>query len=295
MTTSVAVIGIGSLGAPVARRLVAAGYDVTVCDVNPKALEPFEGRARIVGRAADCAAAEVVIVLVATPSQVASVLLGIDGLVEGVGAGAPPAVVVMSTISEPVVHDLDRGLRERGMTLVDAPVSGGPQRAENGSLTVILGGADSDIAFVRPVLTSIGDRMFHCGPVGSAQVVKLINNLVCAANVAISGEAFRLAIEHGMKVSDVAPILEVSTGRNFLTGGSSGTPEEYYARWSEGGMRGVEGWLSIIRKDVGLALGLAVESSGDYPVMTGLRQILDSLGDETFENWRTVAGPGRGR
>ena len=284
----VAVIGVGAMGAPVARRIRAAGFELTVCDASEKARAAFAGSgAHLTSDPAECGSADVIVVLVATPGQVYDVLLGSGGVISGVSAGRSPVIAVMSTVSKAVLTDLHERLAERGVRLVDAPVSGGPPRAENGTLTVMVGGAQSDIQVLQPVLESIGSHIVTCGPVGAAQVVKIVNNLVCAANVAISGEAYRLALENGLSLDSIMPVLDTSTGRNFLTP----DPAEavtYFGLWAATRLD-FEAVRSIIRKDVGLAGELASAAPGAYPALESLAALLDSLGDETFQNWRMIA------
>ena len=281
MPRSVAVVGVGRLGSPVARRLVSAGFEVTVCDSDESAMASL----------ADCAAADVVVVLVATPDQVRDVVLGPDGVMVGRSGPHAPAVVVMSTVAPATVQDLGQRLREQHVPLIDAPVSGGPRRAEDGTLTVMIGGDEVDVEPVRPVLSAVGSRLFPCGPVGAAQLVKLVNNAICAANVVISAEAYHLASRAGMAPTDIAHVLDTGTGRNFLSAGEV-TPEAYYALWTEGGRGGFESWRAIIRKDVGLALDLAADSPHQYPALNQLLAMLDSMGEETFGIWQELGSRG---
>lgn len=287
---SVAVIGIGAMGAPMARRILAAGFELTVCDASEKARAAFAGSgAHVTADPAECGAADVIVVMVATPGQVYDVVAGPGGLVAGVRKGKSPLVAVMSTVSKAVLSDLHGCLAERGLRLVDAPVSGGPPRAENGTLTVMVGGDTSDIRSLWPVLESIGSHIVTCGPVGAAQVVKLVNNLICAANVAIAGEAYCLAMENGLRLEGILPALDTGTGRSFLTADPTET-REYFSLWAAT-RPDFETLMSVIRKDVGLAAELASSAPGSYPALGNLSRLLDALGDETFQNWRMIAAP----
>jgi 3-hydroxyisobutyrate dehydrogenase-like beta-hydroxyacid dehydrogenase len=284
----VAIIGVGRMGAPVARRLRAAGFDLTVCDSSATARAPFaDSGTRVAARPADCGEADVIVVLVATPGQVRDVVTGPGGIITGVRPGREPLVVVMSTAGRDLVVSLHGELVGCGVPLVDAPVSGGPGRAEEGTLTVMVGGSQHEVEKARPVLESIGNRVIPCGPVGGAQVAKLVNNLICAANVAVTGEAYRLALENGLSMSGISEVLDVSTGRNFLTQGPA-EAAAYFARWaaSPGGFDSV---TSILRKDIGLGLELASAAAGSYPVIRNLAALFDSLGDETYRNWGAIA------
>ena len=148
MIRSVAVVGVGSMGEAVARRIQAAGFGLCVCDVNEAVLARFErSGASVARRAADCAAADLVIVLVATPEQVRSVLVGEHGLRAGLVAGArAPIVVVMSTVPREVVLELHAVLAGAVAGFIDAPISGGLIKAESGTLSVLAGGSAADLS-----------------------------------------------------------------------------------------------------------------------------------------------------
>jgi 3-hydroxyisobutyrate dehydrogenase len=287
MVKSVAVVGVGTMGAPMARRLLSAGFELTVCDRSEAATRPFaECGARVVRAARDCIISDVVLVVVHTGEQVRDVVLGEDGLVAGLSGDRAPLVVVMSTIAANAVTELAESARPFGVRLVDAPVSGGALRAEEGTLTLIMGGDARDIEAAEPVWERLGTHRFHCGPVGAAQTLKLINNIVCDANVIVTGEAYRLALEHGLSLRDTTSVLDVSTGRNYLSE-RPGEAATAYAAWTAT-REDFDALTATLRKDVGLALELASGSPGSYPVLERLVATLEAIGDETFANWRAV-------
>jgi 3-hydroxyisobutyrate dehydrogenase-like beta-hydroxyacid dehydrogenase len=287
MTKSVAMIGVGAMGAPMARRLLSGGFELTVCDRNDAATRPFAERgARVVSTASGCSASDVVLIMVHTGDQVADVLLGEDGIASGLSAGHSPIVSVMSTVSPELITELAARVRALGVRLIDAPVSGGALRAEEGTLTLIMGGEADDIEAAGPVWDSLAKRRFHCGPVGAAQTVKLINNIVCDANVLITGEAYRLALENGLKLRDATRVFDVSTGRNYLSEHPGEAASTYAAFVTT--REDFDAVTTTIRKDVDLALDLADASPGAYPVLAHLRAVLDAIGPETFDNWRSI-------
>jgi 3-hydroxyisobutyrate dehydrogenase len=225
---SVAVIGAGAMGDPIARRIHEGGYKLTVCDKNEDVLTRFaQLGARVTSKAADCASSEVVIVLVATGPQLRDVVLGPGGLQSGLVDGNSPVVAVMGTVSIATILEFQDSVRRSGLRVIDAPISGGVSGAENGTLTVMMGGETADIEFVRPVFSRLAGQLFHCGRVGSAQLMKIINNIVCIANVFISAEAYRLALEHGLNLAETAGVLDVSTGRNFVSADRAGVSSLY--------------------------------------------------------------------
>jgi 3-hydroxyisobutyrate dehydrogenase-like beta-hydroxyacid dehydrogenase len=287
---TVAVIGVGAMGAPMAMNIHKAGFDLTVCDRSDDARAPFAALGvRCVTRAADCAACDVVIVLVATPDQARSVILGEGGLREGL-QGKAPMLAIMGTIAPDTMRDLQRELEPTGIRVVDAPISGGAVKARNGTLAIIMGGAREDCDTLRPLMQAMGSTIFHCGPLGAGQATKIVNNLVGITTLMIAAEAYRIAGDNGISLPDAIPVFEASTGRNFFTAAAKDAPEAY-AAWTA--TRGdFESLQAIIRKDIDLALSIG-GPGGPLPMTTALRAVLDSVGDETFDTWRAIAAAPR--
>jgi 3-hydroxyisobutyrate dehydrogenase len=290
MTQSVAVIGVGAMGAPMAARLLDAGFRVFLCDRDEAALARFRSTsATVVASPAECAHCDVVLVLVVTAAQLRDVVLGDGGVVTGL-VGRMPTIAVMSTVPPASLLELQRALAPHGVGLLDAPISGGAFRAAEGSLTIILGGGSDDVAVARPVLETLGTNILHCGPVGSAQVVKIVNNVIGSVNTLITAEAYRIAVENGLTLEVTTRVLDVSTGRNFLSS-SSGDAPAAYGTWTED-RDAFDSLLAIMRKDLGLAVSLAEEAGGGFPVLTRLTALLDDLGEDTFTTWQAIAEVG---
>ena len=287
MVKSVAVIGVGAMGAPMARRILAAGYTVTVCDTSEQALAPFaDSPATVTGRASHCNASDLVLVLVATGEQVRDVLIGRNGLISGLDQKRPPLVGIMSTVGSETMRDLEQSLAPLGIHLIDAPISGGAVRAEEGSLTLIVAGEESDIAIAKPVLECLGRELFHCGPVGVAQTVKIANNILAMVNTLTAAEVYRLVLDHDLTLAAATPIFDASSGRNWL----SANPDEaarLYATFART-RHSFDSVMAVIRKDASLGLELRSRSGGSFPVIEQMTALVESLGDETFETWRTV-------
>jgi len=179
------------MGAGMARCVRDAGFDLIVCDTNPSALERFEREGvRVTSRAADCAGMDAVIVLVANDAQILSVTLGPEGIARAVEKGHEPLVCLMSTTLPETVAKVAEGLSAFGVRLVDAPVSGGQVRAEDGTLTIMIAGDDADIDLAEPLMRSMGSDVFRCGALGAAEVVKLVNNMLGIASMYLAAEAF---------------------------------------------------------------------------------------------------------
>lgn len=289
MIQSVAVIGIGAMGARMARRIQKAGFELTVCDRNDQALAAFgKAGARITKTPADCAGADLVVIMVSTPDQMRDVVLGPQGLVAGLSGQRPPILAVMSTVPVESLQDLAQTLRPHGVRVIDAPVSGGAPRAEEGTLTIMMGGDRDDLATATPVFSCMGTQLFDCGELGAAQTMKIVNNILGIANAVFAAEAYRIAIEQGLDPAHVARVLEVSTGRNFLSADPDGLKAAFATMaQSRSSFASV---ASIMRKDIGLASEMAACAEGSYPALQGFKALVDALGDETLQNWRRVGG-----
>jgi 3-hydroxyisobutyrate dehydrogenase len=287
MSTSVAVIGAGAMGSPIAARLHEAGFRLTVCDKNEETLARFTGLGvATVREASRCAAAEFVLVLVATPQQARDVVIGRTGVAAAVDPQRPPVVAVMSTVPERTVVELHQSLLPLGVTVMDAPVSGGVVRAEQGRLSVMAGGDAAVLEAIRPVLSVIASEIFHCGPVGSAATTKIVNNIVGTASTLVLAEACRIALERGLDIDSTVRVLEASSGRTYLTG-APGEAAEFFGRVTRSRQE-FDALAAIMRKDFGLALQLAGEVGGSYPLVERLKAFADAVGDETYENWHAV-------
>ena len=288
----VAVIGVGSMGQPMAKRLHEAGFELTVCDKNEASLKEFAALGvRTTSLPSDCADCDAVIVLVATPGQVRTVTVGESGVQGGGGTGGPRSkpryLVVMSTVAPKDMLELASALGQTSMRLMDAPVSGGVVGARQGTLTVLAGGAAADIAALDPVFRAIGKNIFHCGPVATGQTTKVVNNLIAISNLMISAEAYRIADSNGLKLDQIMPALDAGSARNFLSR-DAGYARDTYAAWS-GSADEYRAVQSINRKDFDLALSIC-PTGVSFPTIAALRQLLDKVGDETLDHWRAVAG-----
>lgn len=286
MIHSVAVIGVGAMGGPMAQRLLAAGYELTACDPNDAATAKLaESGARVAQTPADCVRADLVIVMVATPDQVEQVLFGTAGLVSAVQPERRPLVALMGTMSPQTSREMHRRLTGEGVSMIEAPVSGGIPAAQKGTLSVMIGGSEEAVAEVTPVFRHFGTEHFHVGDIGAAQTVKILNNILGVVNGMVSAETYRLAIEHGLDLRQTARILEASTGRNWLSVGDGPGPK--YAAMTAN--QDFASAMTIVTKDLALAKALASEVEGSYPLIEGFAAMLNTLGPETRENWIRVA------
>jgi 3-hydroxyisobutyrate dehydrogenase-like beta-hydroxyacid dehydrogenase len=207
-------LGLGQMGAAIAERLEAADVRLHVYDPNPVAVAPFVLRGAVDETSAAAVAAAAPIVFACLPNGTASELVA----AQVAGSSALRIYVEMSTIGSPTMARIAQMLAKRGITLVDCPISGGPKGARAGTLSVIAAGPAAARDEVRPWLQRIGRNVFEVGDhPGQAQLMKLVNNLINAANMATAFEALVLGAKGGLDPAQMVAVINVSTGRNSAT------------------------------------------------------------------------------
>jgi 3-hydroxyisobutyrate dehydrogenase len=254
-------VGLGNMGAPMARHLIAAGYRLLAADADPAALESFctsvqcERARSLVDLGRAC---RLVITMLPDGAAVRQVLLGDDGIAAGL---TPGCVVLDMSSSEPLgTRELGAKLADSGICLVDAPVSGGVKRAVTGTLAIMAGGEPAAIKRCRPVLARLG-QVFCSGASGSGHAVKALNNYLSAVALAATAEAMMAGERFGIEPTAMLEILNHSTGRNTAT--EQKYPAYVLPRSFNSGFA-----LGLMAKDLRIALGLA-ESLGSPSALLG--------------------------
>ena len=189
--------GIGLMGLPMCRRLLAAGYPLTVWNRNPdKCAALVEAGARQVATPAElCRHADLVMLCLADTVVVREVVFGAAGVAEGAKSGQ--LLVDFSSLEPTATREMANSLASKtGMSWLDAPVSGGVVGAEAGSLAIMVGGEAADLERVRPVLLTLGQRVTHMGAVGAGQVTKACNQMIVACNALVIAEVVALSLIH---------------------------------------------------------------------------------------------------
>jgi 2-hydroxy-3-oxopropionate reductase len=191
-------IGLGIMGKPMARNLLAAGHDLVVSDHNKAAVEELAERGASHGGTPAEIAGQVDLVITMLPNspQVRDVALGHDGLI----AGARPGLVYvdMSSIAPLASREIAAALAEHGVAMLDAPVSGGEPKAVDGTLSIMVGGDEATFDQAEPVLRAMGTAVVHVGEIGAGNIAKLANQVVVALNIAAISEAFVLSQKAGV-------------------------------------------------------------------------------------------------
>jgi 3-hydroxyisobutyrate dehydrogenase-like beta-hydroxyacid dehydrogenase len=242
----VAVVGLGTMGAPMARHLLNAGHDVTVHNRTRERELPLAaaGAARAASPAEAAANAEAVLTCVSDTPDLEQVLFGAGGVADGLPRGG--VVVDCSTVSPSSTAELAARLEKRGLGLVDAPVSGGSEGAERGTLTIFVGGRPDHVERARPVLEAFGSRITHLGPSGSGQMAKAVNQVMIAGTYATVGEGIALAQAAGLPLPELLEALSAgAAGSWVLSNRANNMVEDSYPLGFK---------VSLHRKDVAIAL-----------------------------------------
>lgn len=213
MGEGVGFVGVGRMGALMARRLIHAGYDLTIYDTNEAAMQPLAeaGARRAESPAAVASAAEIVLASLPTPPVVETVTLGANGISSG---SKCKIFVDTSTTGSTYEKRVAEGLAKKGILLVDAPVSGGLAGAEKGTLAVMVSSPDDVFPKVEPVLKHLGKIFWVGKQPGMGQTMKLVNNLLSATAMAITSEAVVMAVKAGLDPAQVIEVINAGTGRN---------------------------------------------------------------------------------
>ncbi|WP_046270452.1 3-hydroxyisobutyrate dehydrogenase [Pseudomonas syringae] len=263
---NIAFIGLGNMGAPMARNLIRAGHALQVFDLNKSVLAEF---AELGAQASDSPAqaaqgTELVITMLPAAAHVRSVYLNDDGVLKGISPGVP--AVDCSTIDPQTIRDIAAVAAQQGVVLGDAPVSGGTGGAQAGTLTFMVGGSAGHFAVLKPVLEQMGRNIVHCGDVGTGQIAKICNNMLLAISMIGVAESMALGNALGIDTEVLAGIINTSTGRCWSS--------EAYNPWpgiveTAPASRGYSGGFGaeLMLKDLGLATEAA--RAAHQPVILG--------------------------
>lgn len=245
-------IGVGAMGGPMSRNIVGkTNHEVTVFDLNPAAMEQCAkvGAKRGASVADIASSNEVVMMSLPTPKHVEAVIAGPGGVAENAKAGT--VVIDLSTNAPAVIKRLGELLAAKGISLIEAPVTGGVIKALDATLTIIAGGDEKVVDKQRPLLSSIGALVVHTGPHGSASVAKLINNMLALCNSAVAAEGMMMAQMSGVDLGKIVEVISNGSGnsqafRGIAARALQGKFEPSFA-------------LDLAYKDLSLAVDLATE------------------------------------
>ena len=254
MSARYGYVGIGNMGGPMAANLARTGSEVIIGDLNTAAVEAFTTEYETARPANGLAAvgqdAEAVFACLPNGKIVREAVLGEGGVAEGMAQGS--VLVDMSSSSPMGTIELGKELADRGIRMVDAPVSGGVPRAIEGTIAIMVGGAKEDIQKLRPALDAMGGQIFETGDLGSAHAMKAINNVLSATNFVVGVEALVIGKKFGLDPENMVDILNFSSGKNSATEGK--LKQYVLSRGFDSGFS-----MDLMIKDVATALDLAHE------------------------------------
>ena len=266
---NVAFIGLGTMGAPMVLNLLQAGHSVTVHNRTREKEAPLVAAGATAAASPHQAAAsvDVVITCVSDSPDVESVLLGEQGVIEGARPGT--LVIDMSTISPEVTRRVAKTLAEKEIAMIDAPVSGGSEGAQRGTLSIMIGGEAEDVARARPVLTAMGSTLTHIGPIGAGQTTKAINQVIVAGTYWSVAEGMALGLRAGLDMDQVVQAVGSGAAGSWgLTNRSGNMIANEYPL----GFR-----VRLHQKDLAIALEAARSLGLPLPMAAYVEQIENGL------------------
>lgn len=276
MLPSLGFAGIGLMGLPMCRRLLAAGYPLAVWNRNPDKCKPLvEAGARQVASPAElCQHADVVMLCLADTSVVREVVFGPTGIVEGAKKGQ--LLVDFSSLEPNATREMAAELAAKtGMGWLDTPVSGGVVGAEAGSLAIMVGGEAQDLERVRAVLLRLGQRVTHMGGVGAGQVTKACNQMIVACNALVIAEVVALAERSGVDASRIAEAL--------AGGFADSKPLQFLApQMAENRFEPVKWHVRTLLKDLDAAVKFSREQGSSTPISGLAAQLMRLHGSQGF-------------
>jgi 2-hydroxy-3-oxopropionate reductase len=269
MTERVGFIGLGIMGMPMARNLMDSGYELTVHNRSPEKAEELGKKGAAVAATPREVAqnSDVVITMLPDSPQVREVVAGEDGVLEGISEGA--LLIDMSTISPVVTEELAEALKEKGASMLDAPVSGGDVGAIEGTLSIMVGGEEADFQRAKPLFEAMGKTITHVGPTGAGQVTKAANQVVVALTIEAVSEALVLGSAGGVSPEKILDVLSGGLASNKVM---EVKREKFLSHTFEPGFRS-----ELHHKDLGIALAAGREYGVVLPVTAIVDQMLLSM------------------
>ncbi|CAM3901115.1 NAD(P)-dependent oxidoreductase [Paracidovorax anthurii] len=290
---TIGVIGLGNMGRGMALSLRRGGFEVVGTDASEatRVALALEGVPVVASIAEVMATADAVVLSLPTAAVVSEVVAGPQGLIRHARAGVP--VIDTSTSHPATTRALAAQLAQAGMELIDAPVSGGPRGALNGTLTMVIGGSEAGIARAEPVLAAMSAKRIHVGEVGAGHVAKIANNLLCAAHLLVAGEVARMAEKAGVPTERLLQGINGGSGRSFVT-------EHNFPIWVSSGAFDSGFTMKLMRKDVRLSQELIGALDIDLPLSAKVAELwalsAATIGDgEDFNRIVELGTPDRAR
>ncbi len=266
---NVAFVGLGTMGSPMVMNLLSAGHSVRVHNrTRSKEQSVVEAGAIATSSPQQAATdADIIITCVSDSPDVEAVILGASGILHGAKPGS--LVVDMSTISPGVTQRIAKALAEKDIQMIDAPVSGGSEGAQKGTLSIMIGGAEADVEKARPVLEAMGSTVTHVGPIGAGQTTKAINQIIAASTYWGVAEGIALGLKAGLDMDKVIQAVGSGASASWcLTNRSDNMINNQYPL----GFR-----VRLHQKDLAIALQTARELNLPLPMAAYVEQMENGL------------------
>lgn len=246
------IIGLGNMGGRMAKRLLEQGVEVGVFDVNKEFVRKYVGMGAEEAISPADLAEKYSYILTVLPNVfiVQETLKGPEGLMEGMDSDS--LLIEMTTSIPSVTKELNAMLQGKGLKMIDAPVSGGVKKAEEGTLSIMVGGEEADFERAKPLLECMGANIFHVGEAGAGHTIKALNNMISATTLAATGEAMALGVKLGLDPEKMLDVINASTGRSFSS--DFKFPNQVLTRKFEVGFT-----LDLMVKDLKIAMAMAEE------------------------------------
>lgn len=261
-------VGLGAMGGALARRLLRE-RSLRVFDLMPERVSAHVEKGGTAAQSAAALASECDLVMTCLPTskEVYAAIFGPNGLAEGMKRGG--IIADMTTGDPNATRAMAAELAQKGITLIDAPVSGGPHGADAGTIAIMIGAPDDLFAKVKPVFEVISPNVFHCGSVGAGHVMKLVNNVTAASVRAATFEAIAMGVKNGLSIEKIAEVLHKGSARSYTT-------EITLPKLAKGGDIRTNFTLALMHKDVRLATELGMTSATPMPICNLVREVFQT-------------------
>lgn len=272
----VGIIGLGNMGGRIAKRLLEQGVEVGIFDINKEFMRTYASFGAEEAESPADLATKFQYVLTVLPNVyiVKEILVGDEGLMKGLNSDSLLIEMTTSIPSETI--EINKMMKNAGFRMIDAPVSGGVKKAEEGTLSIMVGGEASDFAEVEPLLSEIGQHIIHVGGIGAGHTVKALNNMISAATLAVTGEALALGVKLGLEPAKMLSVINTSTGKSFSS--DFKFPKQVLTRNFEVGFT-----LDLMVKDLKIAMSMAEEEK--VPMF---------ISSASFQLWKQAWSQGKG-
>ena len=270
----IGIVGCGAMGGSMVQRLLEQGQSVICHDAMPEARTRMANTGATVVENLGTLASQCNTIILSLPKAdiVRAVMHELGPLLQ------EGSIILDTSTSEPdLTRELAATASTSGYVFIDGPVSGGPNGARNGTMTMVLGGPAESIESIRPLLSQLTVKTVHIGPSGSGHATKIANNLLCAANLALMSEMARLADTQGVSLENLLEGVNAGSGR-------SGVSEVNFPLWIQNGQYNSGFTMGLMRKDVGLAVTLAERTALDLPATRAIAAIWEASRDSLSDN-----------